>query len=529
MKPNVVIINPDQMRADAVRHLGNEAAYTPYLDALAEEGVSFAHATCQNPVCVPSRCSFLTGLYPHTRGHRTMSYLLQPEEENLFSDMKNAGYYTVSSTRGDFMAGQFPRYHKRLIDHYLMVERPKKRPPVPENRRGEPGSDTFYSFMNGIIPTDSPSEEAINIDDLTVDAALRFIRQRPADKPFFLFLGLTFPHPPYQIEQKYYDLIDAQKLPPRIAELAADKPKMEQALRKELGVAAWSEERFDELRRVYLAMCAKVDDQLGRVLACLKSEGIYDDTAVLFFSDHGDYTGDYGIVEKAQNCFPECLTRVPLVIKPPKDVPVDPGVNENLVELTDVCATVADLSGITADRQNFSKSLLPTIRNKYRQHRAYTVCEGGRLPEEAHCSEFSAESFSQSDLYAPRQSIQSRNTGEHTKAAMIRTTQYKYVRRIQEEDEFYILAEGENTNHINDPFCAEEIAAHKEAMLDWYMRTCDLVPQSPDDRFTFEFLENNMTAMGIPKAASKAIKLWLRLRGESAGQFADKMRRKTGH
>ena len=63
-RPNIIILNPDQMRADSMHHLGNEASVTPVLDALAEEGVSFSRAFCQNPVCTPSRCSFMSGWYP---------------------------------------------------------------------------------------------------------------------------------------------------------------------------------------------------------------------------------------------------------------------------------------------------------------------------------------------------------------------------------------------------------------------------------------------------------------------------------
>lgn len=77
-RPNIIIFNPDQMRADAVSHLGSPAAKTPFLDSFARtEAVSFRNAFCQHPVCVPSRCSFTTGLYPHTTGHRTMAYLLR--------------------------------------------------------------------------------------------------------------------------------------------------------------------------------------------------------------------------------------------------------------------------------------------------------------------------------------------------------------------------------------------------------------------------------------------------------------------
>ena len=93
-KPHHIIFNPDEMRADVMSHLGNEAIKTENLDAFAaEDAVSFSRAYCQNPVCVPSRCSFFTGLYPHVRGHRTMQYLLHPEEETLFTELMRDGYY----------------------------------------------------------------------------------------------------------------------------------------------------------------------------------------------------------------------------------------------------------------------------------------------------------------------------------------------------------------------------------------------------------------------------------------------------
>ncbi|MEM6429352.1 MAG: sulfatase-like hydrolase/transferase, partial [Deinococcota bacterium] len=72
-QPHIVIFNPDQWRGDVLGHLGNEAAVTPTLDTwIQEDAVSFSNAFCQNPVCTPSRCSFMTGWYPHVRGHRSL-------------------------------------------------------------------------------------------------------------------------------------------------------------------------------------------------------------------------------------------------------------------------------------------------------------------------------------------------------------------------------------------------------------------------------------------------------------------------
>lgn len=152
-KPDIIIINPDQMRADALRHLGCEASYTPNLDALAAEGVSFDSAFCQNPVCVPSRCSFMTGTYPHTNGHRTMGYLLHPGEDNLFRIMKNSGYYVWSSGRGDCLAGQNEKWYKECIDKvYNKCGKDK----IIDEGRGEKGEPRYNSFYRGEIFTDNP-------------------------------------------------------------------------------------------------------------------------------------------------------------------------------------------------------------------------------------------------------------------------------------------------------------------------------------------------------------------------------------
>ncbi len=73
-RPNLVVFMPDQWRGSDAGCMGNPVVQTPHLDALAAEGVAFTHAFAQNPVCTPSRCSFMTGWYPHVRGHRDMLY-----------------------------------------------------------------------------------------------------------------------------------------------------------------------------------------------------------------------------------------------------------------------------------------------------------------------------------------------------------------------------------------------------------------------------------------------------------------------
>ncbi len=89
-----------------------------------------------------------------------------------------------------------------------------------------------------------------------------------------------------------------------IPESIDGKPLMEKGLMKVLGISEWSEDRLKEIRHTYLAMCAKIDFQVGRLISALRDEGIYDSTAVIVLSDHGDYTTDYGIVEKMSELLP---------------------------------------------------------------------------------------------------------------------------------------------------------------------------------------------------------------------------------
>ena len=502
MKKNIVIINPDQMRADALHHLGNLASSTPALDALAEDGVSFDSCFCQNPVCVPSRCSFMTGLYPHVHGHRTMGYLLRRGESNLFSELKAAGYFTWSNGRGDLIAGQDREWLRKNYD--VLYDEPGLENGNDEGR-GEKDGDNYFSFFRGVVDS-VDGKTLLDNDMIWAKGAVDQIKNRPKDRPLLLFLGLNAPHPPYRVEQKYIDRIDVSKLPPRIPSLTESdgKPSMEEGLAKGLRVSTWEEERFDRLRTVYLGMCARVDDIVDMVVGALKEEGIYDDTAIFIFSDHGDYTGDYGLVEKAQNTFEDCLTNVPLIIKPPKGEAIEHGINSNLVEMVDFYATAMDYAHVTPDHDHFGISLRKTIEQKTVQIRDAVFCEGGRRHCESQCMEKGNSAMSNMmDDYEPRMKMQQSDGPEHTKAAMVRTDTYKYVKRLYESDEFYALAEDadERINRISDERFSDAIAMMKDRLLTWYQETCDVVPHNEDSRFSERYMIRLMSSHGGVPAA----------------------------
>jgi arylsulfatase A-like enzyme len=125
-RPHIVIFNPDQWRGDVMGHMGNSAAVTPNLDRMARtDGVSFRHAFCQNTVCTPSRCSFMSGWYPHVRGHRTMFHMMRPDEPVLLRTLKENGYYVWWGGKNDLVPGQHG------YDDYCHIKYRRTRRPRP--------------------------------------------------------------------------------------------------------------------------------------------------------------------------------------------------------------------------------------------------------------------------------------------------------------------------------------------------------------------------------------------------------------
>lgn len=153
-KPHIILFNPDQWRGDVLGHMGNPAAVTPNLDEITrEDGVSFRNAFCQNPVCTPSRCSFMSGWYPHVRGHRTMYHMMSEEEPVLLKTLKNNGYHVWWGGKNDLVPSE------NGFDEYCDKKYVPENQPKPmfggifdggeDSWRGLPGSDTYYSFLVG--------------------------------------------------------------------------------------------------------------------------------------------------------------------------------------------------------------------------------------------------------------------------------------------------------------------------------------------------------------------------------------------
>lgn len=490
-KPNIVYFVADQMREDALHHAGCEASLTPNFDAFLEDGVSFENAYCQNPVCVPSRCSFLTGLYPHTTGHRTMHFLQNPDEPNFLRTMKNNGYEVVWIGRNDIVPGD--RVKTDYCDYYFdgiheedWKDHTASMPTYAKKQEPEQIDVTVPGYYSHYIgPISNEQAHHPGSDWRLLESALNYLENKKKngnDKPFFLYLTLSFPHPPYACEEPYYSRIDRTKIAPRRPNMTdlKDKPSMAQGICRNQHLDGWLEDHYAELKATYLAMVNRFDEQFGILKAKLKELNYYDDSSIFVFSDHGDYTGDYGIAEKVQNCFENPISNVPLLVKPAKQFDVVPRQSKALVELVDLCQTVCDMTGIQTEYVQFGKSLLPTLAGN-ETHKDAVFCEGGRIHGEIWAMERGHGPVSP---YYPRLSEQCKEGPEHTKATMIRMGNLKYVKRLYEKDELYDLDKDplELNNIIDDPAYAMDVLKMKDRMLTFYQETADIVPNRRDQR-----------------------------------------------
>ena len=408
--------------------------------------------------------------------------MMRKDEPVLLRTLKDRGYFVWWGGKNDLVPAQDG------FDDYCDVKYRPTKPIKTDDGSWRGGPDADLSFFRGLLEKNDGDEFYNDSDWANVLGAIEFIKNRPANQPFCLYLPLNYPHPPFAVEEPFFSMIDRDKVPPRISEPEnwSSKPSMLKGIYENTGMQNWTEDRWTELRAVFYGMCSRLDYQFGLLTDALRDGGVYDDTAIFFFTDHGSYVGDYGIVNINQNTFDDSLSRVPLIIKPPADTPIKPGICDALTELVDFPATVEDLLGIKPGYSHFGRSLLPLIAGETTEHRDAVFCEGGRLHGETHCMELEYEpGYTDPDnLYYPRLILQASEGPEHTKAVMCRTKTHKYIKRFYEPDELYDLQQDPQELHnvIENPAYTNILNELKEHMLNWYMETCDVVPHKPDQR-----------------------------------------------
>jgi len=474
---NFILFQPDELRAESVGCYGHPLAPTPNIDRLAEQGTRFEQCHVQHSVCSPSRCSMMTGWYPHVRGHRTLWHLLRPDEPNLLKSLKQAGYQIHCWGKNDLLATE------SLADSVHTYER---------RGRGMFGENPFdfadpryYSFLYEPY-TGSLDEHG---DYANVQAAIDFLRSQPQE-PFFLFLPLTYPHCPYSAPQPWHDMINPADLPPLRPAALPDRPDFHALIRQYRRLDQLDAAEHDALLRkinaVYLGMTGFIDHLLGRLLDALDETGLADSTTLTFTSDHGDYAGDYGLVEKWPSAVEEIITRVPLLVRTPGGAAGH--VVEEPVEMFDFMATTLEQADVEPQHTHFAQSYVPQLHGASGAPDRAAFTEGGYARHEPHCFEGQPQrdqfARNETNIYYPKGLQQQEHPDSVGRVAALRTATHRLVQRPTGQCELYDLTADpqELDNLYGQPDHAEVQRQLEARLLDWLVQTSDVTPFDTNPR-----------------------------------------------
>ncbi|MEZ4860058.1 MAG: sulfatase-like hydrolase/transferase [Caldilineaceae bacterium] len=479
---NFIIFQPDELRAESVGCYGHPLAPTPNIDALAAQGTRFDQCHVQHTVCTPSRCSMMTGWHPHVRGHRTLWHLLRPHEPNLLKYLKAAGYTVLMYGKNDLLATA--SFADSVTEARSYGKGKFGRNPYAFD------DPRYYSFL--FEPYDAPLEE--HGDYANVQAAINFLQGKPKE-PFCIFLPLTYPHCPYSAPQPWHDLINPDDLPPlRPADLP-DRPDFHALIRRyrrldQLAPAA-QDQLLRKIQAVYLGMTGFIDHLLGQLLNTLEESGLADNTTVTFTSDHGDYAGDYGLVEKWPSAAEDVVTRVPLIVRTPGGK-AGHVVNEP-VELFDLMATTLEQAGpeqagIEPQHTHFARSYTAQLQGAAGDPTRIAFTEGGYARHEPHCFEGRPDrdpfARDERNIYYPKGQQQQDYPDSVGRTVALRSAQHRLVYRPTGQCELYDLASDpqELYNQYGNAAYTDVQRQLEQALLAWSVQTSDVTPVETDPR-----------------------------------------------
>lgn len=350
---HIIWITTDHMRFDCIRAHGNPAMHTPNIDRLVNNGVSFHNCFVNNPLCMPSRASFMTGCYPQATGVQKNGQELRPDFEPVVAkEFKAAGYRTLQVGKLHFQCHEDHDLDPRARHDYgFNVLQLSEEPGCYEDAyrtwlRGEhPDWVETFTVPRSVAPDrrleaqtfrtlDAPWE--LSHSGWVAEQACRHLeplRQPNSFPPLFLHLGFYAPHPPLNPTREMMEPYRDLELPPPLRR-KGDPRDLRQ----------FSDETLTEYRRHFYGMITGVDLALGKILRQLEDLEILDQTLIVFSSDHGDACGDHGRVAKGPT-YLEGIIKMPLIFHWPAGFGTQARIEPGLFEMVDLLPTLVELVG----------------------------------------------------------------------------------------------------------------------------------------------------------------------------------------
>ena len=374
-KPNILFIAVDDLRTELGCY-GNEQIKSPNIDKLAAEGLAFNRAYCQQPICMASRASLMSGLRPDTLN---LYNCLSLEEDapgilTLDQHFENNGYEIWAAGKiyhhGIDYDVQFgDAYHKVETEEvgrgYLSEDAIKRVDELDKwyrENRNEPGGGRGPAFEWPDVPDNAYHDGKMT--DMAIEKLTNFTT---SDKPFFMAVGYKKPHLPFNAPKKYWDMYNAVEIE------SANNPYHPEnvgeyfdynfgELRNYDGIpkgnTAFNDTLNKTLKHGYYACVSYIDAQIGRLLKGLEENGLDKNTMVIIWGDHGWKLGEHNMWCKHTQFHLD--NHVPLIVK----VPGQTGAKTDaLVEFVDIYPSLCEVAGIELPNHLQGTSFAPLIQN----------------------------------------------------------------------------------------------------------------------------------------------------------------------
>lgn len=358
---NILWIQTDEMRLDSLGCYGGDNL-TPNIDWIAQEGVRFTRHFTNSPVCVPARVSELTSCYPARTGilENSVHYTWGRWPQNLITFpecFQQQGYATANF--GKYHTPQHGTWgenwhfeHREDVGEFFGLK------PCYDEKENEIlhlGNRKNGVVIGGRYPvTETPTK-------IITDRAIEWLNSyQHVRRPFLLRVSYLAPHTPVMAPDPFYSQCreHCYNWDRPTPETLAGLPEYE---RRNTGdYLRHSEKDYQQMRRSYYSLVQHIDQQVGRLVQCLKEQGEYDNTIILFTSDHGDLMGEYGQFQKG--IFYDLVTNVPCILKAP-DL-ASGQVRDNLTECVDIGPTLLELCGLPVQSQFVGKNMLKSHKEE---------------------------------------------------------------------------------------------------------------------------------------------------------------------
>ncbi|MGO1390150.1 choline-sulfatase [Brachybacterium alimentarium] len=350
-RPNIVVIQADQMAAQALGAYGDTAARTPHIDELAADAAVFDRAYCNTPLCAPSRASMMTGRMPSDIDCYDNGSDFAASIPTFAHHLRAVGYHTALVGRMHFIG---PDQHHGFEQRLTTDVYPADMDMVPDWQRDLGDRLQWYHDADAVHTAGvSQATVQLDFDDEVGFRALRHLNDRVrADQaagervPFLMVTSFIHPHDPYEPPQEHWDRFADVDIPaprhPEAPDPAQDPHSHRLRAMSGFDQRETSDEEVRRARRSYYAAVSYIDDHIGRIRERLESLGLWEDTVVVVTSDHGDMLGEKGLWFKMSPY--EESSRVPLIIHGPEDL-VPAGRYANPVSLLDLMPTLLELGG----------------------------------------------------------------------------------------------------------------------------------------------------------------------------------------